>query len=353
MITTANEILIWDVGQYLRSVTTTYSPKSLADSSTRPFAIAFHPENDQDLFIVHVTWSQFQVPSRGYKASIVIQEVIENKVNAFYPFELFSSRPEAGFRPSVAETEDGSICIIIADEISHTFGPTRESPLPFPHPCKHRRIHSGRAAKGGSDLLGLLVVVKFDLRTRMFSTGSYHLPDRATPDIMTIFHRYVELSQTCIWRDQALLPVYKVDDSFRESSPSVTDLVAMSINDCSKIHRRPRKIPWYGKFGTEGEPAYNGLDDGRLSDCATAFCWIGGAQFAEEARLSLSTDSIRDYNDSRSIRGDDDFVVLFGDRGYVVWCFDENVALPIKNSEQDPILQDPRLNLPNILRKGW
>jgi hypothetical protein len=74
-------------------------------------------------------------------------------------------------------------------------------------------------------------------------------------------------------------------------------------------------------------------------------------QFAEDARLSLSTDPLDQSDQSRFIRGDDDFVVLFGDEGYVVWCFDEKVTLPVTASSADPALQDSRLYLPHPLRR--
>lgn len=53
------------------------------------------------------------------------------------------------------------------------------------------------------------------------------------------------------------------------------------------------------------------------------------------------------------MRGDDTFVVLFGSRGFVVWCFDPDVTLRIKDSERDMGLKldDKRANpfkLPTI-----
>jgi hypothetical protein len=43
------------------------------------------------------------------------------------------------------------------------------------------------------------------------------------------------------------------------------------------------------------------------------------------------------------VRGDDEFVVLFGKYGYVVWCFDKEVKLPISGTRLDgAILEDLR-----------
>jgi hypothetical protein len=36
---------------------------------------------------------------------------------------------------------------------------------------------------------------------------------------------------------------------------------------------------------------------------------------------------------------DDDFEILFGDYGYVVWCFDEDIILPLSGSLQDQSLE--------------
>lgn len=247
--------------------------------------------------------------------------------------------------------EDGSIGILEADEVLYTPGNKKEhvgEPVPSAHPCKHRWIN---LEQGGNDTLGLLIVVKFDIRTRAFSTGSYHLPDDSTHSTSTIFHNGVELEQPLIWRDQALLPVYRIGPLIRNSAPSVDDMIAMSINECSKIRKGPAEIPWYGKLGAKDRQVHKVRDDSGLADVGAAFCWIGGAQFAEDARLSLGADHLDHSDQTRMMRGDDDFVVLFGDEGYVVWCFDEEVTLPVTASSLDPALQDSRIHLPHPLQR--
>jgi hypothetical protein len=257
------------------------------------------------------------------------------------------------FKHHVVSLEDGSIGILEADEVFYIPGNTPEhsrKPVPSPHPCAHQWIN---LAPGGKDTLGLLIVVKFDIRKRTFSTGSYHLPDNPIDNTSTIFHYGVELNQAHIWRDQALLPVYRTGHSIQKSAPGVEDMIAMSVTECSKIPKRtgPVEIPWYGKVGSEDRQIHKVPDDSRLADSGAAFCWIGGAQFAEDARLSLITDPNDQSDQTRFVRGDDDFVVLFGDEGYVVWCFDEGVSLPVTTSSADPALQDSRLYLPHPLRR--
>ena len=36
---------------------------------------------------------------------------------------------------------------------------------------------------------------------------------------------------------------------------------------------------------------------------------------------------------------DDDFEIIFGDYGYVVWCFDEDIELPIAGSRMDESME--------------
>ena len=341
IVTASNEVLIWQIGGELKSVVISRLPIELDDFITKPLAVAFHPDNEESHFVVHIASSRVPLANNEWRTSIVVQQCREGTPDAFYIFYLVSSEPDAKFfRHRFITLEDGHIGIMMTDEVFYIPETTKEHavrPLPSPHPCKHQWINP---SEGGNDTLGLLLVVKFDTRRNMFSTGSYHLPDKPHQHLSTIFRNHVNLDQPHIWRDQALLPVYTIDSSIRNSAPSVNQIIAMGINNCSEI-QKPSLIPWYGRLGPEDTQIFRTWDDSRLGDCGTAFCWIGGMGFAEDARKTLYTSHTRlqQSDNTRMMRGDDDFVVLFGGAGYVVWCFDKDMSLPVTASPLDPALQ--------------
>jgi hypothetical protein len=320
IITASNEILIWQIGGELKSVVISKLPAELVDFTMKPLAVAFHPDNERSHFVVHIASNTVLCANNEWRTTIVMQQFREGTPDAFHTFHLASSKPDANFRHRCISLEDGHVGIMTTDEVFYIPETTKEHavrPLPSPHPCKHQWINP---SEGDNDTLGLLLVVKFDTRKNIFSTGSYHLPDKPHQHLSTIFRYDVDLDQPHIWRDQTLLPVYTIDSSIRDSAPSVNEIIAMAVNNCSEI-QKPSLIPWYGRSGPEDTQIFQTWDDSRLADCGTTFCWIGGMRFAEDARAILGTNrnQLSQSDNSRMMRGDDEFVVLFGGAGYVVW----------------------------------
>lgn len=99
----------------------------------------------------------------------------------------------------------------------------------------------------------------------------------------------------------------------------------------------PGLVPWYGIGKPLTSRVHLPASQSSLQ-FSTAYNLDGDADFAHASWLPYDNkDEIPSdlgFRDAalRRVRGDDDFVVLFGDFGFVVWCFDEDVKLRAKDS---------------------
>lgn len=145
----------------------------------------------------------------------------------------------------------------------------------------------------------------FDMLTGELEEYTYSLPKRSKHHFRII--RYIE-DVLLLSRDQLLLPVRKADIGGDENTGA--GLVS--------LRGFPKGVAQSSELGTRpsGPKSENGSE--LIND------WAGGI-------LAFSPDPFEadaEYSHAMSVKGDEDFVVLFGDGDFVVWCFDDTVILP-------------------------
>jgi len=331
IITISNEVLIWQIGGGLQSVVVSNASTDfteLTNSGAKPLAVGFHPDDERYNFVVYTALNA--VPP-----TIVVQQCREGTSDAFHTFHLVSSQLDVDLRPRFVSLEDGHIGIVVTDEVFYE-QETRENSitsLPSPHPCKHQR---NNPSEGDNNKPKLLLVVKFDMRRNAFSTGSYHLSKDLQKCLSIALHDWFGLNQLHIWRDQTLVPVYKIDFSTANSGRPSDQILAMGMKKCSEI-QTPSPIPVHGRLGPECTHISQTWNDPWLAECGAAFCWMRDMRSTKDDSEILNTHLNQplqpfSHPKRRIMKGDDDFVVLFSGGGYTVWSFDKDVSLPITSS---------------------
>lgn len=186
--------------------------------------------------------------------------------------------------------------------------------------------------------------IKFDIHRAEFEVQLFECPGlwMTTPSLRdSIFTTDPCDEQVFFWRDQALVPFYEAHQNGENwdgklsnigNAPPGIDAVLLTALD-TEIPWTGMKcnIPWYYCEGSGQQPTngYWMIPADRVDSVShVAYKWIGEAHFAKEAAQIVERDRAWPFSYARKILGDDDFVVLTGAYGFVVWCFNERITLP-------------------------
>ena len=344
IINSETEIMIWDIGGELRPVDISEIRNNFAGFD--PVAIVFHPDQRQRFFLA--SHGTVENDPEIVTLRVAMHEFVKGDLDDNYHLADGYHSDERLDDPigmlSHFRMVDSSTGFFYGAPLSKNNSAT-SSHASF---C----IHTGQ---NGMEILGLT----FDIYTKEFSERVYHLPDLTGNKTRTIrCPREVDHEQVFFRRDQVLVPVYLETYRIYGYPVPVDDILLMAINDCiqNSNSTSAKMVPWYGQSGHEDTIWYGrgGFEDSKpyfvppsadYGRCNISYSWFQGPLARVTGRSSWS------YNDVRGeIRGDDDFIVMFGDYGYYVWCLNECFTLPTSHSRRDKWLLKER-RLPNPLKK--
>ncbi|KAF4629642.1 hypothetical protein G7Y89_g8501 [Cudoniella acicularis] len=328
IVTSTNEVMIWNIGGEILSL-----DLSVVPSPVKHIMVHLHPDNQKHIYVTSIIDLESPEEDDGHDkpvTEIYVQEFEGGKPETLHHFEMAARWDSTYHIPPFASMEDGSFGIILQDSFDYPRGPMgaiRSRNTPFSDPCKHIKPDEGKPL-----FSKILIVVKFDIHARCFTTSSYHLP---TPRVLPMPPRIVngsideersatlQFHEALFWRGQAIIPTQNND-----WHGTTEAMLAAGLEDCSSISPQRHNTPWYGQDESQNQKLWHVPEDPVLAECGVSFCWLD-REDKTPAGQPLS-------EDRRVVRGDDDFVVLFGRFGYVVWCFDESVKLPRDSSTVPP-----------------
>ncbi|PVH77837.1 hypothetical protein DL98DRAFT_517151 [Cadophora sp. DSE1049] len=183
-------------------------------------------------------------------------------------------------------------------------------------------------------------IFTFDMETKQFQCHNYYEPSHNIRPI-----RMEPETEFLIWRSQTLCPVYRSDLAAESPPEGITDLLATAVHHTPSPNRPASEVYWYREDQDGHTTVHRSAPSDKSRKQMTAFHWIGRPDFARAARFQVKNDPNSQHDlwypsseviPPRRVKGDDRFVVLFGTKGYVVWCFDPEVRLGLKDSEKDP-----------------
>jgi hypothetical protein len=323
--------MIWKIGGPVKSIHILKIKETFKDF--HPLSIVFHPDLAERFFLA--SHGTLEDDPEYVALRIAMHEFVNGElVEHDYHFDVHLEDPIGMLSHfSMVDTSTGffygaPLSKVTSETASHA------------RFCKHTDQES-------MEVLGMI----FDIYSKQFSSRSYHLPDLPGNETRTIRRSDgVEHSQAFFRQDQALVPVYRESYRIDDKPVSVDGMLLMAINDCNHQSEStsPEKIPWYGQGGPEDTKPHFVSPSTEHRHCGMSYCWFQGVLARITGRSYVSDNDI-----SGVIRGDDNFVVLFGDYGYYVWCLDRSVKLPTTGSRHDRWLSDDMmiLKLPYPLKK--
>ncbi|RDL38295.1 uncharacterized protein BP5553_02635 [Venustampulla echinocandica] len=293
IITAANEVMVWKIGGALRSLDISKVVDSLKGSKINMLALKFHPGNQGHIFVIFACVTEEPTDNEMSMGKIVIQDFFERTPGVCYQFDYRGSPRCNQTYPKIIDLEDGAIgCVftgIVSDSSCSGFEQVQLLTVP---PCGHEKPFEGKPKTYTTQ-----VVVKFDIYTRKFSSSCHHHPNV----VNQVWCNQAGTGIDFCWRDQVVLLVQdKSWEPFRGIDPP--PMLAITIDCCTNAPFVPIARP----FPVSQD--YWHLADA-IGQANTIRSW-GSPEF------------------NYIIRGDDDFLVLFGIDGYAVWCFDDDVQLP-------------------------
>lgn len=302
-ITDSSEAMIWKIGGELKSLDTSKIDDNLiSEFSFRNHSLKFDTKTQDRIFVVSTGMSKSLHSGSKWAINIIIvQDYYRGTPGNYYHldnidwfgdnrwFPLDTINIEDG---AIGFVQRGTVCISKAS-CSHEIS------------CKDQfqppRTHS---------------VIKFDTDSREFSLSCYHYPSGLYLGMVGM------RGSTCpfYWRGQT------------------TFTVADELWSRTRLPKWPADVPYtYGITASSCiDSSYSPVDRPfrqlKKQDYETAAAVLG-APWA--------------YDTQRVVRGDDDYFIIFGKQGYVVWCFDENVQLPPSQVQIAPSGSDASLYPPH------
>lgn len=281
IITTTNEVLLWDIQNGLRSIDTSRIDKDLMQINPYAFAIVLHPTNPDHLFVFH----RCRTPDDCEQDIIflprtTVQEVTGDGSQALY------------WKDSIVERSSTSASIRRAVQIVTVISPTVK-------PMDTDGLYSivWDPLWGPDRELGSLSMA-FNIYTKEFSSpGFFSDLQEFQSQWRNLFvsSRILKIGEGLKWRDELLLPAIPMDNSKQEV-----------LSDGQRV----KNVLLAG---------FHRPQDSRLNN--RLIFWCGGEGSNENDQL-WGNDS--DSFGNRRVCGDDDYVVLFGAQGYIVWYFKED-----------------------------
>ncbi|KUJ08562.1 uncharacterized protein LY89DRAFT_690997 [Mollisia scopiformis] len=302
LITHQSEVMVWTWGGALKLVDTSEFSQKLGKGVTRFLReqVLFHPLHSNHIFVVSQAYiedgrellvSEYTITSSQWKLAATHHLT---DLSAFLDSE------------TVIQLHDGNIGIHGFDGRAQSDWMRSSDKIIFPTERPY-------------------LLTTFDISTKRFSHQTYWLQGWASEQLDISINR----EQILLWRDRLCMPVYNTHMNARHRPEGVTDMILAGF---APIEQKPSKIErWYGRT-KEDNQALLVPRDAAMGKSALAYCWIGGNEFAKEARERGS------FLTERMVLGDDEFVVLVGCYGFVVWSFDEKVILRKSGSSSDPNL---------------
>ncbi|KAK0127578.1 hypothetical protein ONS96_007109 [Cadophora gregata f. sp. sojae] len=365
------EVYIWEIGRPKNplSIVTLPWTTNLNRMNLLGSIVVFHPYRRDIFFIYSYTYKRSsRFPDSGTQVSQF----------DFYEYEDFKpkSRHTAyqrtvicnlhGLEPQISALQDTSIGISEFAGFQELV-PKRDGQLSanlhvdednlFVHDTLVE-IEREQTGSKGNLLESESALLSFDMETKQFQCHNYYRPwhniDPGWNEPRT---------ESLIWRNMTLSPVYRSDIA-AESPPGKgrhstwvsdqsvlislllgeTDLLVTAVHHVPSPNKQASEISWY-KEEQEGQTVVHRAElSAQFQQRKTAFHWVVSQDFTRAARNEVENDFDSRHRSEevippRILKGDDRFVVLFGPKGYFVWCFDSDARLGIKDSEKDPTAQ--------------
>lgn len=286
VVTTTHEVLIWKYGGPVQQINLGDLGRlkdGLSDDSHLDYGrVFFHPLKADVSFVIFLILGDGSGGGERL-GRIVVLECSQQEVNSIYQFDLLVSPQLRQYRekfPRFLCLQDGNIGIYNLDRYSIIKDPGLEG-------------HYNPELDNGA-----FPLIIFNVLKSTFEYQTYQLPEW----VQDLRNRDVLANhQICFWRDQILVPVYNIEantDASNRPAAVANSLLATFDKNSSRDN-----IRWYKQ---------SELVHSQLSQI------LGDTQDSQ--------DTIRQF-----VHGDDDFVVLAGQRGFVVWSFDKAVTLPVSS----------------------
>jgi hypothetical protein len=251
------------------------------------------------LFVAYYCRSRVQAarpiipePQSSLAAKLVVQQFVHEELVYTYHFNLFSNC-EIPNRIRIMTLDDGAIGFSgVGNLLPNT-------------PMEDQKSQR-------DETFTIIKLIRFDIHAKTFEMQYYRVPGCYRPQNSKSL-----VEQVHFWRHQVLTPIY-------HDIIGVRKMLLMGVNQ--RHTDRNRLVAVYGERGPDDREIQFYERNDQYKKYATSYCWAGGPKFTEKAVQSLEPGSgITDT--SRVVRGDDEFIVLFGLQGYVVWCFNKQVSL--------------------------
>ncbi|KAH8820443.1 hypothetical protein F5884DRAFT_764098 [Xylogone sp. PMI_703] len=300
------EPFIWQVGGQLTNVKTPGIPVSYLGQDWWPAQILFHPVNEDHFFLFH------RDRAGDTDFEVMVQEYINNE-----PKSMYSSKIAMPLTGENATWMAGACLMSCYEvEVSQAMGEALQNTAP----CSHARSYP--------DTIGSPLVVHtltFDVFTKTFSTRIYNIPG-LFPINDLIWEPSIQ--QSNIWRNQLLLPAHIGGSDKGRKPPSVDEILVIAIKPCDRIQEVPNIIPWYVQDSSDEKRILFLENDPEFQKCGVSFCWAAGGELAQTARLNFDPPDTGMRSIEPVVYGDDDFVVMVGENGHIVWSFDDQNPPP-------------------------
>ncbi|KAH8674734.1 hypothetical protein BGZ60DRAFT_429712 [Tricladium varicosporioides] len=309
IITSTGDFLIWDIGGGLKSQAILEFPGQYADYKIKRLQVQFQHDNPRHFYIISVASLGKGEPIDTFKGGskilkLLIQEIQPEKADSVYEFDLH--RDLEGSFPTLTALSQ---------------------PISLEDGCFGFLLGVQETSYGEK----LVVVVKFDIHTKAFTTLAYPQSGCDTwhaTNHESGFSRAPSVNErTLFWRGQAIVPT--ISNPLPAKEAPVLQ-IAMGLDNCNDGGFQ--HLPFQYSRTAETRPTNENKDlvlaangtplcrvAARYRACSDGSVVIFGGQFEHQSESCYR------------ICGDDDFVVLFGYHGYIVWCFDENLTLPAEN----------------------
>lgn len=274
-----------------------------SDSRPLQFPALFHPNEDDHFFVPHYSWSTPDTDRTNRVLRFTVTEYMANQPREEYGFDLpmedgllgdESLEQDSGilYMPERWSVTDDGLCMFswihTCEGRAGSFGP------------RICRYHLDHRLLGESDALEVILVLNFDMYTKEFSLRHYSDVDRAD-------------SEPHIWRDQVLVQTRRGHGHW-------------NLSAITHWEKTKSKFTYF-HYGTGSE--IRRRKEPRGENSFIDYCWAGDQETNRN-----------DFHWYNAVQGDDDFVVMFGNKGYTVFCFLKPEELEARRKE---LLEAPNI----------
>ncbi|CZS99818.1 uncharacterized protein RCO7_01631 [Rhynchosporium graminicola] len=325
LVLSNGEIRIWKIGSAQNSVELVIQPPFEPKlSNRRDIVLIFHPVKQDTFYICTETI----IPGEKPKSCVRIYEFEGLSVKSRYTAYLNSNRWSMNPTPTIVALHDDVI------GITNLTGFRKHLRTRDDKTFDNQRSQEGFYELDTIDVFDVRdqlrkdtdterSFLEFDMHTKLFSCHNYHQP------VIIDSLEDTTNGKTLIWRNQTLIP-----DVFSEPStgskthkPPFPQMNKSQCFDASSesmrliaVNHAPRrvddKIYWHYKVMGSNVAAPQPPTDIERK-LLVAFYWLGDANM----------DLFQQHSEIGTLLGDDDFVVMFLQSQFVVWCFDPSVHL--------------------------